>query len=261
MDDSKALYRKYFKRMPDDSVHFFGEKMIIQIPEIFIERGITKIVQTNVNTIGIFEGYIFDNSDEEDISKADHKFVLKLPSTIYLQPSHIEKTTKMVEDVETDTMKKENFYNFIFTYDDVFMVTCILVQDFHCVDSFCDMLLNGKIPDMIRYDEMTSLWAKCAEINGSKNLKTDFNTLAMIVSNLIRDPENFSDPFRLVYEKYYAKGIYNGKRIMYRDIPRYISNFTAITGSDPRFGVTVSMEKTKGRKKPDTISPVEEMIK
>ena len=51
-----------------------------------------------------------------------------------------------------------------------------------------------------------------------------------------------------------------GKRIMYRDIPRYISNFTAITGSDPRFGVTVSMEKTKGQKKPDTNSPVEDMI-
>ena len=58
--DSKALYRKYFKRMPDDSIHFLGEKLIIQIPEGFVERGITKIIQTTVNTIGIFEGYISD---------------------------------------------------------------------------------------------------------------------------------------------------------------------------------------------------------
>ena len=41
---------------------------------------------------------------------------------------------------------------------------------------------------------------------------------------------------------------------------RHNPNFTAITGSDPRFGVTVSMEKTKGQKKPDTHSPVEDMI-
>ena len=67
--DSKALYRKYFKRMPDDSIHFLGEKLIIQIPEGFVERGITKIIQTTVNTIGIFEGYISDNVDEEDVSK------------------------------------------------------------------------------------------------------------------------------------------------------------------------------------------------
>ena len=46
--DSKALYRKYFKRMPDDSIHFLGEKLIIQIPEGFVERGITKIIQTTV---------------------------------------------------------------------------------------------------------------------------------------------------------------------------------------------------------------------
>ena len=258
--DSKALYRKYFKRMPDDSIHFLGEKLIIQIPEGFVERGITKIIQTTVNTIGIFEGYISDNVDEEDVSKFEHKFVMKLPSSIFLNPSHIEKVSRMVEDIETDTMKKENLYNFIFMYDDVFIKTSILVQDFQSVDSFCDMLLNGKFPDSIRYDELPPLWAKCAEINGSKNLKTDFNTLAMIVSNLIRDPENFSDPFRLVYDKYYNRGVYMGKRIMYRDIPRYISNFTAITGSDPRFGVTVSMEKTKGQKKPDTHSPVEDMI-
>ena len=260
-NETKTLYNNYFKVESDKSVKFLGTKLIIQIPEEFIKRGITEINQTEINTLGIFEGYIFDNVDDDDISKPAHKFVLKFPAIINMIPSHIEKTSRQIEDVARDTLVKVNYYNFIFFKGDTYIKSTSVVQKFDTVDKFMYMLLNGQLPKSLRYDEVTSIWAKCAEINGSGSLKANFSILAMIVSNLIRDPKNYSNPFRLVYDSYYSRGVYNGKLIRYMDIPKYISNFTAITGADPRYGVTVAMDRVYGENKKDTLSPVEEIIK
>lgn len=255
------ILNKYLQEMPDNSIVFKGTKMIIEIPEDYIEKGITSINQTTVVTLGIFEAYIFDDIEENDISKATHKFTLKLPTEIYLKPSHIDKVSRMVEDNVNDTVNKVSFFNFIFLCDDTFIVSTNVVQNFKTVDNFIYILLQGQLPKNIRYDEIASLWAECANINGSGSLKSDFNTLAMIISNLVRDPNNLSSPFRLVYDKYYEKGIFNGKMVRYMDIPRYISNFTAITGSDPRHGVTVAMTRIHADKEEDVKTPVEEIIK
>jgi hypothetical protein len=257
----KGILKDYLKHMPDNSVVFKGEKLIIEIPEEFVERGVTVINQTDITTLGIFEAYILDDINETDVTKAIHKFTMKLPSNIFMRPSHIDKTTRMIENNENDTVTKASFYDLIFLNDDTFIVTTSIVQSFNTVDKFIYMLLNGQIPKTVKYDEIAKIWADCAIINGSGTLGSDFNTLAMIVSNIVRDPNNLSDPFRLVYDKYYAKGIYNCKMLRYMDIPRYISNFTAITGSDPRHSVTVAMERIHGEKGGDIKTPVEEMIK
>jgi hypothetical protein len=257
--DSKSMFKQFFKR-ENEEVVFIGNKLIIQIPEKFIEDGITQINQTTITTLGIFEGLIFDDINEEDITKYNHKFVYKLPATIYMKPSHIDKTTVTVEDIETETVVKENYYNFIFLNGDTFIVSTSLVQSFGVVDNFINMMLNGKLPKNIRYDEISAIWSNCAFINGSGSMGSDFVTLSTIVSNLVRDPLDLSKPFRLSAEEYYKKGVYNGKMLMYRDIPRYISNFTAITGSDPKHSITVAMERIHGEGNKDIISPVEENI-
>lgn len=256
----KGILNKYLKQLEDNSIIFTGNKLVIHIPEKFIENGITVINQTSLMTLGIFEAYIFDDVEEDDIAKAIHKFTLKLPSNIFMRPSHIDKVTKYVENIDTDTMEKENYFSFIFLNGDTFIVSTSVVQSTDTVDNFIYMLLNGQIPKSVNYDEIAKLWSDCAILNGSGNLKSDFNTLAMIISNVVRDPNNLSQPFRLVYDKYYEKGIMNGKMLRYMDIPRYISSFTAITGSDPRHGVTVAMERIHGENEKDIKSPVEEMI-
>ena len=48
--------------------------------------------------------------------------------------------------------------------------------------------------------------------------------------------------------------------IRFMDFQRYISNFTAVTGSDPRHSITVAMERIYGEGQADTLSPVEENI-
>ena len=55
--------------MPDDSVTFIGTKLIIQIPESFFKDNISKMIRSDVSTLGIFDGYIFDDVDEDDIKR------------------------------------------------------------------------------------------------------------------------------------------------------------------------------------------------
>lgn len=257
---TKSLFNKYFKIGENKEVIFTGNKLVIQIPEQFLDDGITQINQTTITTLGIFEGLIFENPEEEDLTKYDHRFVSKLPATIFMKPSHIGKSVQTSENIETETLVKETYYNLIFLTGDTYIVSTSLVQNFGVVDNFIKMMLNGKLPKDIRYDEISLLWSKCAFLNGSGSMSSDFVTLSTIVSNLVRDPLDFSKPFRLKAEEYYKKGIYNGKMIRYMDIPRYISNFTAVTGSDPRHSITVAMERIYGEGQSDTLSPVEENI-
>ena len=79
----KDLYKQFFRIEPDNSITFIGNKLIVQIPQSFIDQNITQIINTSVSTFGIFEAYIFDDFNESDITKANHKFTSKIPSVLF----------------------------------------------------------------------------------------------------------------------------------------------------------------------------------
>ena len=141
------------------------------------------------------------------------------------------------------------------------MASTSLVKDLDISDKFIYLLLVGQLPSTIKYEEIPNLWQQCADMNGSGNLKSNFNTFALIVMNLARDYDDPSVEFRKVYEKYYAKGIYNAKMIHYWAIPKYTSGFTSLTATDTKYGLTVTMERTNGEHKKNIPSPIEEVIK
>ena len=255
------IYNKYFETMPDKSVVFKGQKLIIQIPKDWIDKNITQIEQTTISTFGFFEGYIFDDMNQTEIENADHKFTMKLPCNVILKPSHITESSKIEEKLETDTLEKVKIYNLVFLQDDIFMASTSLVKDLDISDKFIYLLLVGQLPSTIKYEEIPNLWQQCADMNGSGNLKSNFNTFALIVMNLARDYDDPSIEFRKVYEKYYAKGIYNAKMIHYWAIPKYTSGFTSLTATDTKYGLTVTMERTNGEHKKNIPSPIEEVIK
>lgn len=257
------IYDKYFLTNQDKSVVFLGQKLIIQIPLEWLRQDVANINQTTVETLGFFKGYIFEDVEETDITKADHVFTMKLPCNMIMKPSHIVEDSIIEENVETDELEKVKVYNLIFTTNDIFMISTSLVQKLSISDKFIYLLLYGQLPNTIKYEEIPVLWQQCASMNGSGNLESNFNTFAIIVMNLARD---YNDPtiyFRHVFEKYYEKGIYNAKMIHYWNIPKYSSGFSALIGTNAKYGLTVAMErdartKGKGNSAPN---PIEEAIK
>ena len=261
VDELNNLYDKYFEQQPNGSLIFKGERLIVRIPPYFYESGVTNVNQTIIETMGIFEGLIFDDSDEEDLTKYNHKFTLKLPANIIMKPSHINDSVQIIEEVENETLKKENSIDLIFLKGDVFIINTSIVQDLDVSDKYIDILLKAHMPKTISYEELAILWQQCAAINGSGDLESNLATLEIICMNLTRDPKDYTVLFRHVYEKYYAMGLKNGTMINYEHIPKYTSGFTSLTSWDPKYGITVAMEHTRGENKKDTISPIEEAIK
>lgn len=260
-DKFNELYDKYFVEEANNSLIFTGERLIIRIPPYFYESGVTTVNQTTVETMAIFEGLIFDDPDETDLTKYSHKFTMKLPANIIMKPSHINDAVQITEDVENETVKKENTIDLIFLRGDTFILNTNVVQDLDISDKFIDVLLKAHMPKTITYEELAIMWQKCASINGSGDLESNLATFELICMNLTRDPKDYTVLFRHVYEKYYANGIMNGTMINYVHVPKYTSGFTSLTSWDPKYGITVAMEHTRGENKKDIVSPIEEAIK
>lgn len=256
MDEfSKDEYKKYFRLEEDKSITFIGEKLIIQVPQFLIDQGVVEIVGTDVISLGIFDGYIFDDIEENDINKAIARYTSKIPSVMSLKPSHIEEGFTFVENPETETLVKEKTYSFIFLKGDTYVESISLVKESDTADKWLVLMLHGKIPTNVKYSEIPVIWSKCAFLNGLDDLGSEFNTLSAITANLVRDPKNYSNPFRYVFDKYFDKGIYNGKMLHYYNVPMYVSNFTSITGANAKHGITVAMTRNT-----DIKTPVEDMI-
>ena len=150
-NELNSLYDKYFKEESDGSLTFNGERLIVRIPPYFYESGVTKVNQTIVETMGIFEGLIFDDSEEDDLTKYSHKFTMKLPANIIMKPSHINDSIQIIEEVENETLKKEKSIDLIFLKGDTFIVNVNIVQDLDVPDKYIDILLKAHMPKTITY--------------------------------------------------------------------------------------------------------------
>ena len=77
---SKDEYKKYFRVEEDKSITFIGEKLVIQVPQFLLDQRVVEIVGTTVIALGLFDGYIFDDVEETDITKAVARYSSKVPS-------------------------------------------------------------------------------------------------------------------------------------------------------------------------------------
>jgi hypothetical protein len=257
---NENLVKKYFKIEPNGGVTFIGSKLVVIIPDKYFRRGVAKIVNTNIITMGIFEGYIFDDVNEEDLAKAEHKYVLKAPNEITLVPSHIEKYAIEVEDSIEETLCKETVYELIFLQGDTYMANISVVSSLEVMKEFMEMIFFAYIPSTLNYVDTLKIWDKCNRDNGGGALKSNFSLLAAIIATLVRCPDDLSVPFRFKWDWYFDKHIYNGKLIRVYDAPKNTNSYSALTSADPKYGITVAIERRRAEHKKDDISPIEEVI-
>lgn len=256
------LYNTYFKEESDHSVTFLGKKMEIIFPKEYIKRNIATITNKDINMIGIIEGYIFDDVDldvETDANKGHH-FALKCPALITLLPPNIEEYSTTVEDDVSEEMYKETYYKLIFYYGDTFIQNTNTVQSLNVLKQYVEMLFAGHLPSVLTYEDILLTWDLCNRSNQGGDLRVDLAMLALTVASLTRCPDDYTTQFRLKYDKYYEKGIYNGKIVRMNDIPKYSSDFAALTGADAKRGITIAMKNRRVDKKPDVVTPIEEVI-
>lgn len=257
---SNGLYDKYFEQ-DKDSIKFKGEKLLIVFPEKFIDKRVAVITNKHVAIMGIFKGYIFDDADSTDLKNAAHVYTFKSPSEYVLTPSLIEEFVTVEEDSINETMKRVKMIKLTFFQGDNYIVDVNTTVSTDVLESFMNMILDGQLPDTIKYSEIPEIWNNCNQRNGGGDLSLNFNSLCSIVAGLTRCPDDYTVPFRIRYKEFLANGIENGKMIRLYDIPKFTSNFCALTSADPKHGITVAMGRTKSEQKDEVITPVEHAIK
>lgn len=260
VEQSKKLYNQLFREESDHSVTFLGTKLVVIFPKEYIKKGIATINGKSVSILGIFEAYTYDNVDKDVEDECEHHFALKCPTLLTLVPPSIDEYSTTVEDNISGEMYKETYYKLTFYYGDTFIQNTIAVQSLEVLKKYVELIFAGHMPSVLTYEDILNTWDLCNRSNGGGDLKVDFAMLAITLASLTRCPDDYSTQFRLKYDKYYANGIYNGKIVRMNDIPKYSSDFAALTGADAKHGITIAMKNRRVDHKETTVTPIEEVI-
>lgn len=140
--------------------------------------------------IGQFNVRCFDNDQQERFSKKLKTF--NYPNYIITYPS-----ASAVETISIDRKKEAEKY-IIFKYykGDIMMSTYSKMDNDNC-EAFLNILMRGKIPTTIEYGNLLKTWETNFEINGFEPGVPSL-TLQVILSHLCRNPNDFTQPYRMI---------------------------------------------------------------
>jgi len=236
----------------DNKLYFNGNYMEVYIPEFYFEKEIATLLTDKVKTLGIFNFKVF--SSEQNKDKAD-LHIFKFPSFIETKPSSFEKETlKLSKDFDEDSYRILKYYK-----NDEFIVNLNIVKSTDTTKFFIELLHAGKLPKSIPYNEIVDLELASSFINGS-NLGVPSTVIELIASEICRDKNDLSKPFRFKAGSKNKVSLYDYKPINIKTISTVTSTFTAVTFEDINYNLVTSINKTRYNET-ETESPIEKTIK
>ena len=227
----------------DHKIYFNGSgELIYYIPEKYFELNVAIVEGEYVKTIGMFAYAVFDESGK---SKGIKHF--KFPTMFNCKPSSIEKLTKF----QLQGTREEKPYRLLhFTKGSELVCDVNVPQEHDNIEKFINLLKGGHIPDYIPYNEVQDYFINNAKLNGF-SYKVSNQILGIIISELYRNPDNLSEPFRNATNKSMTDYV----AINIRKVPKYTSVYTAITSENPDEAIAAALTNVGQGK-----SPLEQIV-
>lgn len=207
----------YFLKQDGDALLFNQDKGYLQffVPEKFFETKKAIIVGEFVNLIGILDYTIYDDKGKNNGLKP-----FRFPTVFLAKPGEIEK----VKDIQLTKYTERQDYRLLKFYKgDPVIVSTKVPKGVANVEEFFRIITGGTLP-RINYNVIHEYFEENASLNGVK-YGVSSQMFGMIVSELCRDPNDLSRPFRLT--KMEDMAAY--KMINLEQLPYYISPYTSIT--------------------------------
>jgi len=219
---------KYFTLTPESSLilkHTENNfKAEIRIPEKSMTDNISQIYGDTVITFGFLDIFVW-----EEVTKANKvKILLRLPTIITTSP------TRISFDKETKEHVLEYYGG------DKIIVTTKIPKQTSVITSFFNLVMKGKIPDDIPYNEISKYFEECARIN-SFNMKVNALFVDLIVVVVCRDPGNLARQFREAIKDTPNISMYKRHMMDMEKIPALTTQFSAISSGNPKYGITTSI--------------------
>ena len=117
------------------------------------------------------------------------------------------------------------------------------------------VLVENKMPNTIPYNKLHEYFPENMELNG-KGYGLSMQMFGIMMSELCRDPEDVSKPFRL--SKTINNSMNGYRQISIKEVPKFVSPFTSLTSEnwDDSLMAAINMSNEGN----DTISPLERVV-
>lgn len=210
-----------------DSVYYTGKgEFLLYVPEKYFDM---RFAVSNGEYITVMGILLYSVQETENSDPSKKLKPLKLPTMFVTKPGRIEKVKKL-------TLLNQNEMDYrVLHYsnndEDKIIVSVNLPQDIENVETFYRMFVTtGNIPSYIPYNEIQEYFYESMRLNGG-NYNTNWQLFGLLISEICRDKNDYSIPYYM--SKAYKSGDMHGyKSISIKDVPKYISPFSAITSEN-----------------------------
>lgn len=134
-----------------------------------------------------------------------------------------------------------------------------VIEDASNVESFLDLIIKGKIPSNIPYNETLNIWRKNQELN-SAHLGVPSVILELILSVTYRDKNDPGRKFSRVIGEHPETSQYAYVTSNFRQVCQYTSTFAGLTFEDIDSMITTSLNRTRNKGE-EAYSPLESLLK
>jgi hypothetical protein len=209
----------FLKRDGEALIFNTDGELIFYVPEYYFESKNASIVGEYVNILGVLDYAIFDSNGKSSRLKP-----FRFPTVFLCKPSDIMK----MKDIKLTKYTESQDYRFLKFHKGDEVVTSVKVpQDVDNVELLMQLFTSGHIPTTISYDIMYEYFIESMRLNGG-NFGMTSQQFGFLVSEICRDPKDLSKPFRLSK----SKDMYGYKCINIRQVPKFVSPYTAITSEN-----------------------------
>ena len=235
-----------------DNRLFLKENFLeIYLPKFYFDNDIARFLGRRIETYGIFNFKFF--SKASDKSKAQmHTYAC--PLDLILTPESFE--LELVKEIS----EEDKTYVLHFRKDELVIDTIeMIIKQAPSFTKFMNLLTSGRLPKTIPYDDVKQL-ALDLQIFNKRDLGIPALGYEIIISEIYRDPDDISKPFR--YKAGAKKGVNltNYRTINLRNLANESAVFTGLIFEDFTAALQSAVIKTQSGNT-GRISPIEKTIK
>lgn len=185
-----------------------------------------------VNLFGVLDYQLFTNTGKANGPVRCFKF----PTVFLTKPTSIEKA----RNIKLAEWSNAQDYRVLkYEKNAQIIVSTKVPQDLQNVEFFYSLFLGGNLPTTIPYEELYTYLTENIELAGESYGLTN-QILGVVVSEMARDPNNLEKAFRNSNAKHYTA-------INIKDIPKFISPYSAITSENWDEAVVNAIENKSTR--------------
>jgi hypothetical protein len=241
----------FLKQDGDKILYNSTGELVYYIPDRYFgdtKKSIGVVIGAYVSTMGIFDWALVNENGKTGKVKP-----FKYPTIILCKPDRIEK----VSNLSLNGLKPIDYRILHFKKGDE-VISDIhvprLIDNVEMIFSLM-VLVENKMPNTIPYNKLHEYFPENMELN-EKGYGLSMQLFGIMISELCRDPEDISKPFRLSETINHSMNGY--KQISIKEVPKFVSPFTSLTSEnwDDSLMAAINMSKEGN----NTVSPLERVV-